>query len=447
MDIVKIEKSAGRNGTLSLPPALYRNHIEKVSFSSKNMPCQCAETAEDVGSLSEDLWETLHIPFPINIHTFAEGDTLHLYPLIGIMTTSYMEGSMRPFGKRTEEFRKLLKFAEHQGGLAFLFTPDQVDWENGLITGVFYKDSKWTECDVPFPHVIYDRIPTRRAEKLTKVKAVKNRLMNDYAIPWFNPGFFNKWEIHQLLSNHPVSMQYLPKTYDFEYNTLRKGLDLFKTIYVKPKNSSHGIGIKRIEKTTDGYICQENTIEKTEENRYASLEDLINHEFSESHPNHYLLQQGLKLPTYHDRPFDFRVHTNKDGNGEWQISAAAVKVAGTNRLTTHTAYGGDIKTLKSIYGETDCTGHLNVLKDIAVTLSEVIDQQIDGLVGELGLDLVIDVDGRVWLLEANAKPGPIIFSLPAIRKQQWLVYRYWFDYCTYLAKLGIQKPDWLLTSV
>ena len=40
---------------------------------------------------------------------------------------------------------------------------------------------------------------------------------------------------------------------------------------------------------------------------------------------------------------------------------------------------------------------------------------LNGPVGEWGLDVAIDEDGRVYVFEANAKPGRAIFRHPNLR--------------------------------
>ncbi|HET6872700.1 MAG TPA: YheC/YheD family protein [Sporolactobacillaceae bacterium] len=447
MDIVKIGKRKEGTATVYVPHALYRNNKGKVRFSYIEEPCGFIETENDTCIITEDLWDQLGLPFPSKLRIKVLNDTLHFFPIIGLFTTGYTEGSLYPFGQRTSDYRRLLAFTESKGGFAYILTPDHIDWENKKIRGIFYRHGKWSEHTVPFPQIIYDRVPNRKAEHSPKVKQAKNRLQEEHGIPWFNPGFFDKWEIMESLQKHPLSVQYLPKTFDFNHQTLKRSLETYPSIYIKPKNTSHGVGIKHI-KMVDGKIyCSENKRTGSIEKEYENMTDFINKEFSEHHPSQYILQQAITLPETGGQHFDFRVHTNKDGAGQWQLSAVAAKVADVERLTTHVVYGGEVKTLGEIYGRKKALSILEQIKDAALTLSEIIDQNTDGLIGELGLDLVIDHEQRLWLFEANSKPGRAIFTKPAIRKQANLIDHYWFDYCCHLAELVIKRPDWLLSEV
>jgi hypothetical protein len=446
VDILKINKRKETSATVYVPHALYRNRLKKVRLSNIDIPCHFVETTEDACTISEDIWEKLCLPFPMKLRVKTDGDVLHFYPIIGLFTTGYTEGSMYPFGQRTGDYRRLLSFTESKGGCAFILTPDHIDWENKKVRGIFYHKGTWREHVMPLPQVIYDRVPNRKLEHTSVVKQTKKRLQREFGIPWFNPGFFDKWEIMEALQNHPLSVQYLPKTFDFNHQTLKRSLETYPSIYIKPKNTSHGVGIKHIQMADGKIVCSENKRSGSVVHHYETMVDFLNKEFSDHHPSQYILQQGITLPESNGQHFDLRVHTNKDGSGIWQLSAVAAKVADVDRLTTHVVYGGEVKTLGEIYGRKKALAILEHIKDAAITLSEIIDQKTDDLIGELGLDLVIDHEQRIWLFEANAKPGRTIFSKPTIRKQAHLIDHYWFDYCCHLAELTIKRPDWLLAE-
>lgn len=65
----------------------------------------------------------------------------------------------------------------------------------------------------------------------------------------------------------------------------------------------------------------------------------------------------------------------------------------------------------------------------AITIAETLEEQIDGTLGELGLDIGVDRNGRVWLFEVNAKPGRHIFLHPSLREAGRMSAKYITDYC------------------
>ena len=63
-----------------------------------------------------------------------------------------------------------------------------------------------------------------------------------------------------------------------------------------------------------------------------TLEDLLS-EFAYLLTNpSYIAQQGISLIKKEKRCVDFRVHTNKDGNNQWVLTALAAKAAPTASL-------------------------------------------------------------------------------------------------------------------
>ncbi|MNI54828.1 Endospore coat-associated protein YheD [compost metagenome] len=45
------------------------------------------------------------------------------------------------------------------------------------------------------------------------------------------------------------------------------------------------------------------------------------------------------------------------------------------------------------------------LKTAALDIAQGIDKQLPSHFGELGIDLAVDTNGRIWLLEVNSKPS------------------------------------------
>ncbi|MFP3490173.1 YheC/YheD family protein, partial [Staphylococcus sp. SIMBA_130] len=64
-----------------------------------------------------------------------------------------------------------------------------------------------------------------------------------------------------------------------------------------------------------------------------------------------IAQQGIDLHRIHHRSMDYRVHTNKNKDGYWEVSAIAAKIAGAGSLTTHMASNGTVKTIGELTSE------------------------------------------------------------------------------------------------
>ena len=136
------------------------------------------------------------------------------------------------------------------------------------------------------------------------------------------------------------------------------------------------------------------------------------------------------------------MQTNKDGNNQWVLTALAAKVAGPNSITTHLDYGGEIEATAKIFTNPSYKKEIeNKLKDAAISISHVLEQELNGLIGELGFDFGVDYQGNVWLFEANSKPGRSIFSHPALRKADQQTRKLSLEYAIYLSGYYLNTPE------
>lgn len=422
--------------------------IERIAFGSQSVEARFLplQGKKNQISISKKISDTLYFPkYTIPLHVFLENKTLFIGPLIGIFTAGFTPFPLQPIGERSQFFAKLLSVNKAVGALPFLFGEQHIDWEQGLIKGYFYHQNKWETRDIPFPNVIYDRLPNRKSERNPSLKAVKDRLQNDYLIPWYNPGFFNKQDVYDRLQQESSVANYLPETHPFtSFSEIETMLSKFGHVYVKPNNGSLGIGVHQIlyEKQNGWYFCRYRDYEGNNRLRkFTSLESLFKIVFSGRSLDTMLVQQGIHLLKIDSRSIDFRVHTNKDDNGRWQVTALAAKVAGKGSVTTHVRSGGEIKTLAEIFSEAETKMYTEKLTVASLLLSEALEKNMEGIIGEIGFDLGIDKNGEVCLFEANSKPGRSIFKHPDLKNFERLTRKLSMAFAIFLAEQSILNPE------
>ncbi|WP_026583960.1 YheC/YheD family endospore coat-associated protein [Bacillus sp. J33] len=396
--------------------------------------------------LSKDVAEALNFPdLNIPLHAFANNGTLYIGPLVGIFTSGFTSFPLRPVGDRTLFFAKLLSVKKTVGAIPFLFGEQHINWDQGTIQGLFYHQEGWVTHEVPFPNVVYDRLPNRKSERRNELKEVRDRLQKEYLIPWYNPGFFNKLDVYERLQNEKAISRYLPETHPFSsYSVIERMLADYGQVFLKPVNGSLGLGIHQIiyDKKEGFYYCRYREQDENRLRRYSSLENLMRHVFAGRNLNRMLVQQGIHLLRYNQRPIDFRIHTNKDENGEWRITAAAAKIAGPGSVTTHVKSGGVIKTLDEVFETADEKEEaLEKLTAAALSISSALEQNMEGIIGEIGFDFGLDRKGSIWLFEANSKPGRSIFKHPRLREFDLLTRKLSLSFAVFLAEASITKPE------
>ncbi|MCS1351633.1 YheC/YheD family protein [Mechercharimyces sp. CAU 1602] len=352
---------------------------------------------------------------------------LRFGPVIAILTTGYTGSFDKPFGNRSNLFRSFLLASRQEHPIFYVFSPEMVDWNTNTTTGWFYYkksngDYGWSRRTAPLPDVIYERIPNRKAESLPQVQSCLKRLKELGACPVFNQGFFSKWSIHEILYQQSKTSYFIPETYiSPTIELVRYMVDKHKMVYLKPNGGSLGLGILRITKNKkNGYFCRFRTGDRNILRKFSSINNLIEHHFGHQKQrfNQYLIQQGIRLVRYHDRPVDFRVHMNKDRQGRWQVVGIGSKVAGFGSVTTHTRTGGSIVSTEQLLTDifqSQAALAEKAIKQASIIIAETMEQYIDGPIGELGLDIGIDCNHHVWLFEVNAKPGRHIFVHPSLK--------------------------------
>lgn len=425
----------------------HKGEVKEVAFGTLLTYCEVEYNAdlEKTIIISKKIANELKIRESIKIHVMIHDGVAHLGPLIGIFTAGFTPSILRPIGERSLFFSKFLSIEQSLGLCTFVFGAHHINWDEGTINGFIYDQTGWRQTIFPFPNVVYDRLPNRRIENHKLLKEVKSKLTELYSIPWYNPGFFNKWEMHQLLKDDSSISSYLPETYiNPTITQMEEMLTKYRSIFLKPTNGSLGLGVFHLmySKEENEYFSRyrdDNNINRLR--KFPSLEHFLKYAFQDRKLSDYLAQQGIKLIRLNQSQIDFRIHTNKNENGNWEITALAAKVAGKGSVTTHLNNGGIVKTLDEIYeNEDEKKQVLQLLTDVSIRLSDAIDRRIEGFIGEIGFDLGIDQDGQIWMFEANSKPGRSIFSHPGLKRSDLLSRKLSLLYGQFLAEKAIKEP-------
>lgn len=391
----------------------------------------------------------LALPTALVTRVSFQNKTLRLGPVIGILTTGFTGSHYKPFGGRTSLFKQFLTAGKEDAPFFFVFTPSMVNWRDETITGWFIryhptlKQYMWRAERTPLPDVVYDRVPNRKKELAPCVVLCKERLQQHrHRVHWFNQGFFNKWDVHEQLYNHPLASQYIPETVlSPNVSKLADMLKRYRMVYLKPSGGSLGMGIIRI--TYDpqhGYYSRYHTLQSGRNvlKRFKSLDRLLQHVFAKQtgRIDKYIVQQGVRLIRHENRPVDFRLHMHKDRKNEWRVVGMAAKVAGTGSVTTHVRTGGSVipaeELFQTKYGK-KATEMEQKLVRAAKAIAAALEETTVGTLGELGMDMGLDAYHNVWLFEVNAKPGRHIFYHPHLRTAGRESARYITEYSLKLA--------------
>ncbi|WP_191556180.1 YheC/YheD family endospore coat-associated protein [Metabacillus idriensis] len=319
------------------------------------------------------------------------------WPIVGILTGEGGKGKI--FHGDGTYFKNLQRKMKAAGGFCYVFTLNGV--KEKYIEGFAFsrKKQQWAKMAFPYPNVIYNRIASRDAESSECFLLFKKEMISAQ-IPFFNSFFFNKWDVHQILSKSLLS--YLPpaeKVHSAE--DIHSFLSACSGAYLKPLQSSQGQGIYRIRSEEHHYEVTsiDGSSELCDKTFFAEKK----YPFYEG----YLIQEEIASDTFQNKKYDLRVLTLL-GKDDYHICGIGVRSAANRQtLTTHVPNGGSILPFESVSDRVS----MEELEMIVRTAGRELASHY-GQIGEFSMDIGVTETGPV-IYEVNSKPMP--FDEPHIQ--------------------------------
>ncbi|OZM58128.1 hypothetical protein CIB95_00680 [Lottiidibacillus patelloidae] len=320
-------------------------------------------------------------------------------PLVGILATYHEK---KQFTGNIKLFLTLQKQLASKGGILFIFTLRGV--RKSYITGYIFnlRTSKWVKSTFPLPDIVYNRLCKREEESSPLFQELTSLLKNK-EIPFFNPHFFNKQKVLSHLQKDPVIRRHIPHTIPFSNRQHLQYLYYkFSKVYIKPVEGSKGKGIFTLTFSKTCITLQtQNSSHKffSVTSCWQAVEKLLKNK-------KYIAQEAIKLNTHYNNKYDLRIHAHRSKT-LWKITGIGVRVANTNKITTHVPQGGKIATI----AELDTELQYDQVNTITNRVGHMLEEQF-GLLGEFSMDVGISNTGHYYIFEVNSKP--MLFDEPEI---------------------------------
>jgi glutathione synthase/RimK-type ligase-like ATP-grasp enzyme len=391
------------NQNLLLQHGSFRQEVKVVPISRSNIMRMNPALAAKLG---------LHHGATLCLQYKRSSETLRIGPLIGVMVSRvYTSSPEKPFGAMTAFCKEMTDACRMFGAQVFFFTPDEMHADPQSIHGHVYNQDQWSKKSFPVPNVIYNRLTSRKYESLANVqlfmKDVKAR-----GTHIFNEKYLDKTEVFDALSKDQAMLVYLPESYLFKnYQMLKSMSSRYSTLFLKPITGSLGKGIIRLEKHPgSSYNCQFTNEGGARKKEFNSLPAVFTALSGKLKSQKYQLQQGLELIKAEGRPVDFRALVQKGARGVWTVTSVVARIASTQQFVSNIARGGSLGTVKDALGRSSLNAQQRVsvssrLRKASLDIAASIEAQIPNHFGELGIDLAVDEQGKIWLLEVNSKPS------------------------------------------
>lgn len=226
----------------------------------------------------------------------------------------------------------------------------------------------------------------------------------------------NKVKKDRVITADKKLRAHMPRAVRYRKDKLFSFLNRHSTAYVKPVYGIGGGGIVRVKKVKDGYKVRYGVKRKF----YKKKKKVIKKIKQKKGNKPYYIQQGLDLITINGKPVDFRIVLHKTPQG-WRYMGALGKIAAGKRFVTNHSRGGVPITLDRALKKSMGLNQ-NERKKIKKQMKQFCFRSARRLgrrfprIRELGFDMGVDKNGKVWLIEANTRPGLKLFRKHPNRK-------------------------------
>lgn len=295
--------------------------------------------------------------------------------------------------------------AKEEGAELLYFSPKCVNFKTRTINGYVYDQEaeEWIKVNRRFPDVIYN---IGSPQKLSRSQDIVDRLKTE--IPFTSYSIGNKITVYRRLEEAGLFKKYIIPTKTVSSpQDIFNFLNTYKKLVFKPTNGHRGNGVTFIERSSNMYKVQ------TDDNNHLyTQKELINFIQKSLQQSNYLVQPYINSRTKDGHAYDLRLHVQKNGEGRWIIATMYAKISPSDSIVTNGHRGGICVSLNHflMHEFPDCSYEMKQKLDhFALHLATHLDelqlkyhsQQLD----ELGIDVGIDENNRIWLYEVNWLPG------------------------------------------
>lgn len=332
--------------------------------------------------------------------------------------------------KNPETVMKAYAFAAvaaAEGASFFYFSPGEVNFSNRTINGQVYEKGRWQRKIMPFPNVIYN---AGSPEKLTNSKGVIEKLKTDIPFTTFSIG--NKWSVNRRLKEAKDFANYLiPTEIVKSTDHFFKFLSAFDKVVFKPIDGRKGKGIFFIVQQGDRF-----SVKGEGTNRMYGKSQLNGFIKQKLVKETFIVQPYIQSVTKSGQVFDFRLHVQKNGEGEWVITTIYPRIAPQGSIIANINSGGYTNYLDPFLEHEFKEEAFNLRKkleyfslSLAKHLDELQMEKFGEMIDEIGVDVGMDEQRKLWIYEVNWRPGcPPAFYL------ELDVVKNTIQYAIYLAK-------------
>lgn len=362
----------------------------------------------------------------------------------------------RMWGEQTDYLAGVLQAAGDLGLRAFAFGPQDVNLAQGRVRAWVRRGGRWRSLWLGLPTLVYDRFFMRSEPQAGRYLTRYRRLKASGRLKFMSPDLPDKWQVHRVLLRAPDLHPHLPPSLMYKGPaTAAAAAARWGGLVFKPIRGQKGLGLwfalpagkgrLRVVRGSTGKGSL-----KTKEQFPAWCRGRLR-------PGKYMVQKYLALTDAQGRPRDIRVLVQRGPGGQVIVTGMGARIGRPGAMVANLHRGGRgmpvaaavpqvvppgpelVEAAAPGWSPGVVSGNGSVqaaagaqgappggmgddqpwhgrpfspveehLAWVAVRVFQVLNQAF-GRYAELAIDLGVDVEGRVWFIEANSRPGRIIF--------------------------------------
>ncbi len=336
-----------------------------------------------------------------------------LRPVMAVLVRSITISSLRNQVVRPQ-IRLMIEANKEVNNILYYFSLNQVRLKERKITGFYWhsRSNRWLRQEFSFPDILYIRDGIDKRYTQTFVKLCNIISKNNGKL--ITHQRFNKWRLYQIMNEDPAMKNYLPVTRTVKHpDDIKMMLQNYKVVYLKSHFGKKGEYVLRVEVLPHGgyrycYYRHELLTVKSVSG-FQALMDVVNKFFQ---GKRFLIQQAIQLLKYKNRLIDMRAELQRNGDGGLEIAGISVRLGRPGSpVTTHgDAFRfDDFFVQKMGYSKKNLEALRSVVHELLFNVYEYIENNYDQY-AEIGIDLAIDTNGKMWFIEANSQSTKVSLS-------------------------------------
>lgn len=386
---------------------------------SGQWPSRSKHMDAEIGlACGHSVMSTLSLPIRV-LSVLVHGDTWILGPCLALYASQY-DNPIRMFGEQTRLFEDLTQMSENVGVDVVVLTPSS--YQGGQAWRYVVKEARWVSTVMEEPDLVIRRSGTFPNAVARQVTMDMRRFQKKNVLHTLPRECSNKWRLYETLRRDSALKHYLPHTVLAEtgrqvYNQILERKD----VYVKPIGGAQGVSVFRLKAASGAVLAswEKRNLSRATERLNAIFEPdttLCAESFSsylqfeqfwkKTRLKRCIVQDTIRLPRIQDNcPFDFRwLIQSSDAP---QVIARVARIGQPNAVTTNLHTGGRAMSAETLLDQAKYIQSEQLLQQmdhvaLLVTRRLAISY---GHFAELGIDLALTPDRKIFVFEVNPTPG------------------------------------------